>query len=163
VGGPRQDAVHLVGGDGDAADGASGVHHDEEDGGRRRVRRLPHTQGLAGDPRGQHDALGPGHLPGARQVRPSSVREPVGGATLRLRAVRWRRARLPRERVRQGGDAGDRAPHRDALQVEARRRLRPQLLQVPATVPVSGTPYRHRAYSEMNALLSRLHFVQFAL
>jgi len=30
VGGPRQDAVHLGGGAGDAADGASGVHHDEE-------------------------------------------------------------------------------------------------------------------------------------
>jgi hypothetical protein len=44
--------------------------------------------------------------------------------------VRRRRAHLPRERVRQGGDAGGRAPHRDTLHVEARRRLRRQLLQV---------------------------------
>jgi hypothetical protein len=72
------------------------------------------------------------HLLGARQVRPDAVREPDGGgAALRLRAVRRWCARLPRERVRQGGDAGVRALHHEALQVEARRRLRPQLHQSP--------------------------------
>ena len=61
------------------------------------------------------------------------------------------------EDIIHGGDVGGRSLHRDALQVEARRRLRPQLLQVLAAVPVPGSPHRHRAYSEMNA---RLHPIQ---
>ncbi|KAG2591235.1 hypothetical protein PVAP13_5NG437000 [Panicum virgatum] len=72
------------------------------------------------------------------------------------------RSKAPREALSwediiHGGDVGGRSLHRDALQVEARRRLRPQLLQVPAAVPVPGSPHRHRAYSEMNA---RLHPIQ---
>uniref|UniRef100_A0A0E0M0Q2 Cytochrome P450 n=1 Tax=Oryza punctata TaxID=4537 RepID=A0A0E0M0Q2_ORYPU len=103
--------------------------------------RLHDTQGVAGDKRGEDDAPGPGRLaePGrfegaeAKSVPPFSY-VPFGGG-----------ARVS------GGDAGGHALHRHRIQVEARRRLRRQLLQAPAAVPKAGAPPGHRTQEYMNS------------
>ncbi|KAG2645738.1 hypothetical protein PVAP13_2KG448900 [Panicum virgatum] len=143
VGGPARHEVHVARGPGDAADDPAHLRQLPASPGGHRGRRLRHPQGVAGVLGVERDAHGPRHLQGPGQVRPVEVRGP--GAALLVGGVRRRAAAVRRDRVRQGGDAGDHAPPGEAVPVEALLQGQ-HLHQGPHAVAAAWPPDRARAH-----------------